>query len=721
MTTTQIKDPTASSTAVTHTLTLPGCSPTPLAHYLKALAVLRLVGEQADAEARGWWRDDEFMLQTRLSMPELLDFFTERYRPTPLVAPWNGGSGFKLGKPKTEVKSVAAAESKRLAGYREVVEIAFQLMELLGFDDKVPKPRKEEYLEACRARFPDHALGWLDAVVVLTGDGAKYPPVLGTGGNDGRLEFTLNFQSRLLALFDFDSGEPTSMAPAWLEASLFDVADSHLQSGAAIGQYFPHAAGGTNQTTGFDAKTISNPWDFVLMLEGAVIFAAASVKRLESSGGASMSAPFCVRHVGVGHGSADPEEEADARPEMWMPLWDAPASSAQVQTLMAEGRAQIGRRAAGNSLDFARAVSQLGVDRGITEFVRYGFQMRNGRAYYATPLGRLHVKRRPQVDLIDDIDPWLERFRRAGRDKNAPSAVAAALRTLEESLFALCESASPSQVARVLVCLGECERTLARRPAWARSKSVRPLHKLTPQWVDDAYDGSPEFRLAASLAALRATSSIRGFLEPVETAADRLRFQDHVDRDVVWHEGDPVDALNAVMHRRIIRAQKTGVSTWRDRSKLSAWPEDIAAFIAGRVDVRRMIDLVWGLMLVDFSDVDPDLFSRPEEPAAHPDAFYSLMKLCFAGRPIHAGGAEVGVPLVPAIHRHAADGDGLRASKKAARRLLGSGLAPMVVQTPVQGASAKRAAAALLFPIGRLDLQNIKKRTIKNPLDPSTP
>lgn len=34
---------------------LEGCASRPLAAYLKALGILRLVGEQADANARGAW------------------------------------------------------------------------------------------------------------------------------------------------------------------------------------------------------------------------------------------------------------------------------------------------------------------------------------------------------------------------------------------------------------------------------------------------------------------------------------------------------------------------------------------------------------------------------------------------------------------------------------------------------------------------------------------
>ena len=35
-----------------------GCAPAPLAHYLKALGILRIVAEQRDPDIRGWWHDD---------------------------------------------------------------------------------------------------------------------------------------------------------------------------------------------------------------------------------------------------------------------------------------------------------------------------------------------------------------------------------------------------------------------------------------------------------------------------------------------------------------------------------------------------------------------------------------------------------------------------------------------------------------------------------------
>jgi len=73
---------------------LKGCSPTPLAHYLKALGLLRLVSEQKDSTCRGAWIDDHFVLATTLNREELKRFFLEEYEPTAMLAPWNGASGF---------------------------------------------------------------------------------------------------------------------------------------------------------------------------------------------------------------------------------------------------------------------------------------------------------------------------------------------------------------------------------------------------------------------------------------------------------------------------------------------------------------------------------------------------------------------------------------------------------------------------------------------------
>ena len=50
-------------------------------------------------------------------------------------------------------------------------------------------------------------------------------------------------------------------------------------AGAALKDRVSGAMPPANSTSGFDAKPLVNPWDFVLMLEGALLFGAAAVKR----------------------------------------------------------------------------------------------------------------------------------------------------------------------------------------------------------------------------------------------------------------------------------------------------------------------------------------------------------------------------------------------------------------------------------------------------------
>lgn len=70
-----------------HIHDLGGCAPAPLAHYLKALGILRLVSEQADAHARGWWEGERFRLASILDESALRDFLLERYEPIPVFNP----------------------------------------------------------------------------------------------------------------------------------------------------------------------------------------------------------------------------------------------------------------------------------------------------------------------------------------------------------------------------------------------------------------------------------------------------------------------------------------------------------------------------------------------------------------------------------------------------------------------------------------------------------
>lgn len=737
---------------MTYDIELKGCAPVPLAHYLKALGVLRLVAEQMDADTGGFWRGDTFVLRSKFDKDSLSRFILHDYRPTAIVAPWNGGSGFYFQEEKLKEKDpltskrkktgqrtqptaatrvvavILASSTPRLAAYRETLKIVKDIVAESGLIEK-PAPKSEaeqELIQKCRNRLPDQTIAWLDASVVLTEEKQKKcPPLLGTGGNDGNAEFSSNFMQRLCEIMKLEDGTPTDRSASWLDAALFGTTIDDQKKGVVIGQFFPAAAGGDNAGPGFESESLVNPWDFVLMIEGALFFAGAAVKRLETNAPGVLSFPFSVRSSGVGYGSASQADETTeiSRAEMWVPLWDRATTMKEVGSLMSEGRAQVGKRNVRNGVDFARAVATLGIDRGISTFQRYGFQVRNGRLYFAIPLGRFQVSRQPQVDLLSDVDRWLDTFTGKAISDKAPASANRALRGLEGAILTLCKGSVAARVQDVLIALGECERALVRSMKWTTDSFIHPVPRLSQSWLKEADDGSPEYRLAASLASVygqyrnkegqKFRMHIRAQLEPTHTwmkdGTLGVGWSEDGMADVVWSDGDPVRALNAVMLHRVIRSVQSGADTYPDRSIINAEIGDIADFIEGRIDLQRVTDLLWGLMLLDWSVVTENaLTGRDRSDAIFPGAGYGLMKLCFPGREVRG----VKIPLVPEIHWKASHGDGAGATQLAVRRLRGSGLTVPVESVYISRELTRRTAAALLFPVSDKQITHLANRVL---------
>jgi CRISPR-associated protein Csx17 len=711
------------------TLRLAGCSPTPLAHYLKALGVFRLVAEQADPNAAAWWESETFVIKSTLDYSALLQFLLGTYAPTPIVAPWNGGSGFFSASKETKsspLRSITATTHRRLALYRDVISLAQSLISKLRLEGKPGDLDKTTLLKLCRNEFPDAVIPWIDAVYLLTNEGRKPPPLLGSGGNDGNLEFSNNFMRRLADVIDLPSGRPKDKSRMWLDAALFGTPTSSLLKDTAIGQFYPAAAGGANATAGFDADSLINPWDYILMIEGTLLFAASCVRSLGRPGPGVLAYPFTVYQVGVGYASASPQDELDKRKrmaEIWLPLWEQPCSLRELRVLFSEGKAQVGRRQAANGLDFSMALATLGVDRGISAFQRYGFQKRFGKNHLAIPLGRFLTNYRPEAELLAGIDSWLQTFiDKASRGK-APATISRALQMLERAIWDLCNLGGRSKTTAVLLALGECERALSKRSRWVADSYISPIPPLPPEWVAKTDDGSAEFRLAAALASItgkfrkkdqQVWLPLRGHLEPVRSGLRKdgtgyVQWDEDSANEVVWVEGNPVNSLNHIMHRRLVLAEQSGHACWSDLSRVKAGLAAVSAFIEGRVDFEKLASLLWGLALIDWPRFERSSWSPRPEPDLWPGAAYGLLKLCFAGQKIR----NIEVPINPIIHHQANMGRGVAATAAAARRLKGSDLVPALDSAHLNGEHSRRTAASLLFPLGKKDLDFLASRVLR--------
>ncbi|BFU93804.1 MAG: hypothetical protein NTNFB02_05260 [Nitrospira sp.] len=693
-----------------HEHSLPGCTPTPLASYLKALAVLRLVAEAGadgggDSEATGFWREDVFVLRTRLTNEELRAFFLEWYRPTPLLSPWNGRAGFLEGEEedRDEGEDTPAAgndedeaESMRIGAemvrtftddslhtrfkpIKKAIE-GFQRVRALDFlnvnrakakalEAEIKKSKKaqhrvsdadEDRLKMLKAenkrlkaqvllRLRNEAdeawLSWFDACQSLAQVSSTkehdrnkplHAPLLGKGGVDGSMDFGVNFQKRITELFDLDTGKPLPRCRAWLDHALFDLPTASLIA-VKPGQFNPGTGKFPNSGNGFLGEELGNPWNSILSLEGAMLFATATSRRLECSDPGMLSAPFTVtsRVSGVGSANLRDESEKLTNGEIWMPLWSAPASFEELRCLLTEGRATIGGRPARDGLDFARAVAQLGVDRGIHSFQRFGFLKRFGKAYLAAPLARLPVRRNEDADLIGDLEKrhWLRSVQQYARGKLASDAFRSAAHQLDAALFALTQRASRTAVHTVLRRVGQIEAVVSL--SVKAQKEVPPAPQLGLTWVSKYDDPSAEYRIATAVAGLRlyGKKRIQGRLQGFALAArqhlvvinEQGSAWDKDSRCAVWGPGPLTGNLAKLFHRRRLEAIALGAEGEVLASQTGATCDDIVQFLDRVTDDALISELLGGLACVDWSGAEPP---RSNEEVTLPPAF-ALLKVFF--------------------------------------------------------------------------------------------
>ncbi|MGF1643461.1 MAG: type I-U CRISPR-associated protein Csx17 [Thiotrichales bacterium] len=747
-----------------HVHDLDGCAPAPLAHYLKALGILRLVAEQADPEARGWWDGERFRLATRFDQSELEAFFLTDYKPTALVAPWNKGSGFflpddpglapveasiatriqplregiaasrtlldELATADQVVRSIKAeAKDKRLnKTEKAALKNGLEYKKRLAEAERVFKRLKADLIPRIRLTWRGSHREWMDAAMVLGDDGTpKFPALLGTGGNDGRLDFTNNFMQRLGEIYDLasDSASPTTHADAWIIGALWGNPIVGCQSGNAVGQYLPGMAGGANSGNGPDADSQLNPLDFILMLEGAVLFTAHATRRLGTLETSRAAAPFAVSAHGAGYASAASADES-ARGEQWMPLWGQPLTLAELRRLLAEGRAQIGARQVREPLDLARAVARLGTARGITAFQRYGYIERNGQSNLAVPIGRFEVPARPALRLacLEDLDAWLPRLRREAHDTHAPARLRLAERNLADAIFSVIQH--PDERSRwqsVLLALAGAEAIHVH----GGNLRAGPIPRLRPDWVQAADDGSVTWRLACALA-LQASEFQRDGT-PIDSIRRHWVPAKNGETAAVMHARSGVADAIALVERRMIEAAQRG----ERRLPLvaargaSAAAVDLSAWLAGEVDTDRTLALARALMALDGkawarqtrAPHDPvrSVNQSPTSPS-FPDDAWLLIRLALIPWPL-SDGRRIGAD--PAIFRRLVSGDAAAAVELAIRRLRAAGVSTAVRVAAVPPETARFWAAALAFPITRKTAErflhrletNIDKETVK--------
>jgi CRISPR-associated protein Csx17 len=616
-------------------LELRGCTSDPLGNYLKGLGVFRLIAEQADPQARTWWKDGVLVLHTKLSREELISFFlcgigeskTPIYCPTPIFAPWGGRPGFYSdGNEKARSRLQILRElnpAGRFSMAQQVVRVTDKVLKNRGWTDSTKKQRtdlKPSIVASMRNAWSASGVDWFDACLSLEEE-ARFGFLYGTGGNEGSADITNNFWELIEETIGLPTPRPDSRE--LLTASVFG--DSRVGgTSRTAGQHFPLSAGSPNCGQDFFGSSSTNPWDVVLMMEGAVLFTGATTKRLSQLGKGKAAFPFMIDHLATDESSTSTKDEAkqDAqtmrcRAEFWMPLWGSPTSLPAIRALLSEGRLQrtSGERTE-HTLHAIEAIKNLGVSRGIDAFHRVALFERRGKGYYlASSLGYYHTSRSPdsvagQLSQLDDFRQQVYRNLREG--PGVPDRVTRARHEFHTSLRMLLESdqQSPDTLLEVMVGASRIEREVSLLKD--RARILTPCPPLATSWLPHV-DAGVEYRVARSIAGITAwgkqsaetrsapvVESIRVNLLPVVRQWGNTWAWDDTSHSAVWSGGVPVEVnLAAVLRRRLIDAQRGGGDGLPLWSSNGAGFNDLLAFWNHELDEERLSGLINGLALAD--------------------------------------------------------------------------------------------------------------------------
>ena len=681
---------------------LTGCAPAPLAHYLKALGILRLVAEQKDSTARGWWKDEAFHLATTLDRAALEHFFLHEYQPTPMFNPWGARSGFYAGgsekSSRVALKKIEECSDKRFEHFQTAIRV---IRLVLGnhFGNRKPEEddEKQRLVRLLRQNVDPKSSAWMDTCVTSLAEGNAYPAIFGTGASEGSGSY---MSAYMLAL---EESVLNRKHDEGLKASLWGLPIHATTWGETFGHFLPVGIGG--------------PWDLLLAFEGICQIRSEVTSTSKPSASKWLSSPFFVAPVAAAYGSSSPQDEIavnkgkkmPGRGEQWFPMWERPLLSSEVKTVFGQGRASLRKGTARDAVSMTVAIAHMGVQQGVNRFVRFGYQQRNNLAtHFAVPLGTYSVPERSTVgaELVCEILPWLERLRWVLRNaKNTPASLIRAERNASGAVMSLCErSQLKTSWQYLLLALAEIEEQMVRSHSFTAKQRLRPIPPLSGGWIAAANDGSSEFQLAVSLALQtgdeKGREHIRRHWLPLDKtgqafAADKSGLRKDPDR--VCHGLEPERDLLALLQRRSLQSGDHLALVGRPR--YCAAPSDLAALLAGNVDLRKTLHLARALLALDRRNLGGVGF---QSTSADLPAIYGLFRLVTLPWPLEVKGNKIPVRFDPAIVTRLASGgaESLRvAGEMALRRLKAAGLTPVIRQIAGDENLARRIALSLAFPI----------------------
>lgn len=565
-----------------------GIHPDSLGHYLCGLGLLAAVGQRWP-DARGCWRDRRFvLLHGSLSEQAVKDHLLDAWRPTRYDRWWGDAQ-----KADTKAKSSSAVWRER--NCRPVEEVQVLEAHLVGLGRN------------------------------------QFNPVFGAGGTLGQRDFadvwaTCFKKARPAARPPKSETAPRKRAAppkrsqarlnseAWLDAALAGNDAVELPTVSAAGTWFVFANKSFNTGQDWYREGRLSPWSFLLAAEGALLLVGDVNRRLGIRARPYAVFPFVC----------DPAQPTTAgevgmsRGEFWAPLWDCPATLAEVRQLLKRGQARIGKRTAQAPSEFAIAALAAGTDAGVSEFVRFDLrQTTSAKVYEAVPRGHVAVSRPGRDDsrraaalLLSSLVPWLNRLPYEPRDAKQRGRFRGLRGPVEAAIIRVSEEPEDAERWRDLLLL------LARQQSRIdRTKALRedlpPLPLLDADWFRRAWPEHlpcpDEVVLARSFASVGAGTAYPLLLNLFGVDLDRRGKQAFGKGDrpqrAVWNDGEPTRLLGQMLQRRLIDTE-SGNPLPVGGTCPAPLPL-VARLLGGEgLDLELLADWILALGLIDWTDYD---------------------------------------------------------------------------------------------------------------------
>lgn len=642
-----------------NSIPIPGCRHDILGHNLKAIGLLRALAtsteaEHRDADAEGWWDLDTACFHLRSQKypneEKLVEFLTHHYRPTEILAAWNKDVGLEESLAS---KSGKATDWQKANAFS--VQVAHKVI-----------TGHEAFLRY-RESAEDSISSVLDAISAAFVKRDHDNPVFLNKGVAGRAHVVRTYWGYVKS---FASQKKTR---GFTESALFgQAAIGTTKKGLPSGKgapFFPDAIKTYNNGLGWVVETFPfNALDYLLAVEGALALRGAVSRTLAANSQRFAAFPFVFDS---GEDFVDENNEVkDTASSIWLPLWDRPATFAELQSFICDAQARLPGKEARFSAEFARALRAQGGDAGFAGWQEFRFKMKASRVpwvctgrYLGASSDRQALRLNDALAPLDEsgfLDQFEPLYKGNKIDSRSPHPVRTSLNSAIEEAVA---EPTPENALEILIRLFAACRQMALSESFreklraGRAVFFGALHQEPWKNLLQGLDQLPEFRIARALASMTGLERQRRQLSEKPVFSEVEPFLGSLlplkrgptgwylptdsrdsSKQAVWSGTDLCSDLARVLSRRYLDSLDDDLPALR--SPRPALLEDILAFLNGELDDHRIARWTEVLSLIGWrwektgednsateGEAPPSDDQEPEGWLAIPPAYAALRAL----------------------------------------------------------------------------------------------